>query len=60
MTKYFMATLVETIEKENDPNIVCIQLETLKSVIEDLGMPFLSSSEIEQFSKKMLTMLHEC
>lgn len=24
MTKYFMATLVETIEKETDPNIVCI------------------------------------
>lgn len=47
MTKYFMATLVETIEKETDPNIVCIELETLKSVIEDLGMSFLSSSEIE-------------
>lgn len=43
MTKYFMKTLVETIEKESDPSIVCIELDTLKCVIDDLSIPFLSA-----------------
>lgn len=60
MTKFFMKTLVETIEKESDPTIICVELETLKSVIEDLNLAFLSSVEIEEFSKKMLTMLNDC
>lgn len=47
MTKYFMKTLVETIEKESDPSIVCIELDTLKCVIDDLSIPFLSAQEIE-------------
>lgn len=46
MTKYFMSTLVETIEKESDPSIICFELDTLKNVIEDLDMTFLSSTEI--------------
>lgn len=37
-----MATLVETIEKEYDSEIVIVELETLKNVLEELGMCFLS------------------
>jgi len=43
MTKYFMKTLVETIEKESDPNIICVELDTLKSVVEDLDLCFLTA-----------------
>jgi hypothetical protein len=54
-----MRTLVETIEKELDPSIACLELETLKNVIEDLDFCFLTGPQIEELSKKMLTLLHE-
>lgn len=60
MTKYFMTTLIEVIEKESDPKIIVVELEALQSVIEDLNLRFLSESEIQEFSKKMLTMLNDC
>ena len=46
MTKYFMKTLVETIEKESDPTIICFELETLKDCISDLGFSFLTAQEL--------------
>ena len=42
MTKFFMETLVATIEKESDSAVMIVQLSTLKEVIEDLDMTFLN------------------
>ncbi len=50
LAKHFMGTLVETIEKEYDSNIVIVELETLKNIIEELGMCFLSEDEVKKFS----------
>lgn len=52
-----MATLVETIEKEYDSEIVIVELETLKNVLEELGMCFLSEIQVKDFSEKMLQLL---
>lgn len=43
MTKYFMDTLVVTIEKESDPEVIIFQLETLSHIIEDIDMAFLTA-----------------
>ena len=45
-----MGTLVETIEKEYDSEIVIVELETLKSILEELGICFLSEVEVKEFS----------
>lgn len=37
-------------EKEYDSQIVIVELETLKSVLEELGIPFLNEQEIKDFS----------
>jgi hypothetical protein len=52
-----MGTLVETMEKEYDSQIVIVELETLKSVLEELGLQFLNEQEIKDFSEKMLKLL---
>jgi predicted ATP-grasp superfamily ATP-dependent carboligase len=44
-------------EKEYDSQIVIVELETLKSVLEELGNPFLNEQEIKDFSEKMLKLL---
>lgn len=44
-------------EKEYDSQIVIVELETLKSVLEELGIPFLNEQEIKDFSEKMLKLL---
>lgn len=59
MTKFFMETLVSTIEKESDSSVIIVQLETLKNVIDDLNMSFLSQPEISAFSEKVLKMLND-
>jgi importin-5 len=50
LAKLFMGTLVETMEKEYDSQIVIVELETLKSVLEELGLCFLNEQEIKDFS----------
>ena len=57
LTKYFMNTLVITIEKELDPEVIFIEVQTLKGVIEDLDMCFLNEEEISHFFGKILTIL---
>jgi hypothetical protein len=57
LAKVFMGTLVETMEKEYDSQIVIVELETLKSVLEELGIQFLNEQEIKDFSEKMLKLL---
>lgn len=59
MAKLFMATLVETMEREYDSQIVIVELETLKSVLEELGLCFLNEQEIKDFSEKMLKLLKD-
>jgi hypothetical protein len=57
LAKVFMGTMVETMEKEYDSQIVIVELETLKSVLEELGIQFLNEQEIKDFSEKMLKLL---
>jgi phosphatidylglycerophosphatase A len=52
-----MSTLVTTMETEFDSDIVIVELETLKSVLEELGLCFLNEEEIKEFSEKMLKLL---
>ena len=59
LAKLFMGTLVETMEKEYDSQIVIVELETLKSVLEELGLCFLNEQEIKDFSEKMLKLLKD-
>lgn len=59
LAKLFMATLVETMEREYDSQIVIVELETLKSVLEELGLCFLNEQEIKDFSEKMLKLLKD-
>ena len=54
-----METLIKTIEKESDPEIICIELDTLKSVIEDLDLCFLNENEISAFTEKILKILND-
>lgn len=42
LARHFMETLVTTIEKEFDTDIMIVELETLKSVIEELDLCFLN------------------
>ena len=44
-------------ENEFDSDIVIVELETLKSVLEELGLCFLNEEEIKEFSEKMLKLL---
>lgn len=57
LARHFMATLVTTIEREFDTDIMIVELETLKNVIEELGLCFLSQVEVKEFSEKMLNLL---
>jgi phosphatidylglycerophosphatase A len=57
LAKLFMSTLVTTMETEFDSDIVIVELETLKSVLEELGLCFLNEEEIKEFSEKMLKLL---
>lgn len=57
MTKLFMQTLVETIEKEYDSDCIIVQLDTLKNVIEELNLTFLTEAEVSSFSEKILNLL---
>ena len=57
LAKLFMSTLVTTMENEFDSDIVIVELETLKSVLEELGLCFLNEEEIKEFSEKMLKLL---
>ena len=52
-----METLVTTIEKEFDSDIMIVELETLKSVIDELDLCFLTQDEVKGFSEKMLNLL---
>lgn len=52
-----MSTLVTTIEREFDSDIMIVELETLKSVIEELDLCFLNQEEVKAFSEKMLNLL---
>lgn len=42
LARHFMATLVTTVEREFDTDIMIVELETLKSVIEELDLCFLN------------------
>jgi hypothetical protein len=57
LARHFMSTLVTTIEREFDTDIMIVELETLKSVIEELDLCFLSQEEVKAFSEKMLNLL---
>jgi len=57
LAKYFMKTLVETIEKEFDTDIMITELETLKGCIDELNCCFLNETEVSEFSEKMLKLL---
>lgn len=57
LARHFMETLVTTIEKEFDTDIMIVELETLKSVIEELDLCFLNQDEVKGFSEKMLNLL---
>lgn len=52
-----MSTLVTTIEREFDTDIMIVELETLKRVIEELDLCFLAQEEVKAFSEKMLNLL---
>lgn len=57
LARHFMSTLVTTIEREFDTDIMIVELETLKSVIEELDLCFLAQEEVKAFSEKMLNLL---
>ena len=57
LAKYFMDTLVSTIEKEFDSDIMIVELETLKNIIEELGLQFLTNEQVKAFSEKILNLL---
>ena len=42
-----MSTLVETIEKEYDSEIIITELNTLQNVLEELGFTFLTEIEVK-------------
>lgn len=60
MTKFFMGILVKTIESDSTSETAIIEIETLKSVIEELDLCFLNEQELSQFSEKVLKMLKDC
>lgn len=60
MTKYFMEILVKTIEDDPSSEIVIIEIETLKLVIEELDIVFLTENELSAFSEKVMKMLSAC
>lgn len=60
MTKYFMEILVKTIEDDPSSEIVIIEIETLKLVIEELDIVFLTENELSVFSEKVMKMLSAC
>lgn len=57
LARHFMSTLVTTIEREFDTDIMIVELETLKCVIEELDLCFLAQEEVKAFSEKMLNLL---